>query len=288
MSMTPQEKKRLSYERDRRNTYGENDKSSRKNIARGKRRAVRSARRSVSVALVDMRGNVDALGVVTVSSDPDRYNVVDGGPADTVGPRIAGRRPARFRKWRDEPLGDVVADQLGRRAGADPAGAGSADARIRRVEQRLGQRLRPDEQDIALWIGGLAMIDRQIRLHDGDRKRRWVDWRLAEVRRAERVGAFTPYDVALQDARFVARLRRDSLATAVADLLPEVDELVRECLTRIPVTKREARTAHPVDTHRIRDARRLLEAAGQLGPYVVDAELAAELWAWRRQLRRLR
>ncbi len=30
---TPQEKKELSYERDRRNTYGENDKASRKNPA---------------------------------------------------------------------------------------------------------------------------------------------------------------------------------------------------------------------------------------------------------------
>jgi hypothetical protein len=34
---SPQEKKRLSYSRDRRNWYGENDKSSRKNIARRKR-----------------------------------------------------------------------------------------------------------------------------------------------------------------------------------------------------------------------------------------------------------
>jgi hypothetical protein len=93
VAMTPQEKKRLSYERDRRNTYGENDKSSRKNIPRGKRLAVRAARRSVSVALVDVRGNVD------------------GGPADKVEPRIAGRRRARFRKWRDEPLGAAVASR---------------------------------------------------------------------------------------------------------------------------------------------------------------------------------
>lgn len=37
---------------------------------------------------------------------------------------------------------------------------------------------------------------------------------------AERAGAFTPYDVALQDARFVAGLHRDGIAAAVMDLLP--------------------------------------------------------------------
>src|SRR5690242_19968738 len=39
----PPAKKHLSYERDRRNTYGENDKSSRKNIPVGKRLAVRAS-----------------------------------------------------------------------------------------------------------------------------------------------------------------------------------------------------------------------------------------------------
>jgi hypothetical protein len=34
---SPQEKKALSYAKDRRNVYGENDKSSRKNIRRNKR-----------------------------------------------------------------------------------------------------------------------------------------------------------------------------------------------------------------------------------------------------------
>ncbi|WP_211056587.1 hypothetical protein [Pseudoalteromonas luteoviolacea] len=35
----PQEKKRKSYEKDCRNDYGENDKSSRKNIRKGKKRS---------------------------------------------------------------------------------------------------------------------------------------------------------------------------------------------------------------------------------------------------------
>ena len=282
--MTPQEKKRLSYERDGRNTYGENDKSSRKNIPRGKRLVNRAARRSASVALVDVRGNAAALGVIDMS---DGSGLVSSGPADRVEQLIAGRRRPRFRKWRDERLGDVVAYQIGRRGEVDPAGAAMAHARIQRVEHRLGRRVGPDETDVAPWIRTLAMIDRQIRLRDGDRMRDWVTRRLTEVRRAERAGAFTPYDVALQDARFVAGLHRDRIAAAVADLLPTADALVRECLARIPLSEREVRAARSVDAYRIRDAFRLVDAAGSLGAYVVDLALVTELGAWRR-LRRKR
>jgi hypothetical protein len=277
--VTPQEKKRLSYERDRRNTYGENDKSSRKNIPRHKRQVSRVARRSASVALVGLRGRVDTLGVVEASGD---LGVVDGGPVDRVEQRIAGRRPARFRKWPDEPLGDVVADQLSRRVEADPAGAAAADARIERVEHRLGHRRGACDTDVAAWIGHLAMIDRQIRLRDGDRMRYWVTRRLAVIRRAQRAGAFTPYDVALQDARFVAGLRRERITAAVADLLPAVDVLVHECLARIPLSQRAVRAARPDDAHRIRGTFRLLDAVRPLGADVVDPELATELRAWRR------
>jgi hypothetical protein len=129
VDVTPQEKKRLSYERDRRNTYGENDKSSRKNIPRGKRLASRAARRSASVALLDVRGRVDTLGVVEGYGDPD---VVDGAPADRAEQRIAGRRPPRFRKWPDTarrcrrpPTRPPCRGGPGRRNGrrqADPAG----------------------------------------------------------------------------------------------------------------------------------------------------------------------
>ena len=48
---TPPEKKRLSLVRDRRNTYGENDKSSRKNIRRGKQRGQMQLRRAVAQQL---------------------------------------------------------------------------------------------------------------------------------------------------------------------------------------------------------------------------------------------
>ena len=55
---SPAEKKRLSYSRDRRNYYGENDKSSRKNIARHKRHRNRAGRRRVHQQLEAVAGPV--------------------------------------------------------------------------------------------------------------------------------------------------------------------------------------------------------------------------------------
>ncbi|MDX8352356.1 hypothetical protein [Cognatiyoonia sp. IB215182] len=49
--LTPQEKKAFSYAKDRRNCYGENDKSSRKNIPLSKAKAVRAVRRADKVKL---------------------------------------------------------------------------------------------------------------------------------------------------------------------------------------------------------------------------------------------
>jgi len=55
----PQEKKHLSYSRDRRNSGGENDKSSRRSIARGKRLQHRASRRRESTLLTAALGSVD-------------------------------------------------------------------------------------------------------------------------------------------------------------------------------------------------------------------------------------
>lgn len=88
---TPQEKKRASLDRDRRNTYGENDKASRKNIPRAKARVQRANRRAVSTALHE------TVGV----PDTERDSAVDDA--------IAGRRPAVWRKDPDLPLRDWLA-----------------------------------------------------------------------------------------------------------------------------------------------------------------------------------
>lgn len=87
---SPQEKKALSYAKDRRNVYGENDKSSRKNLPRKRARVHRANRHSAHQVLLEATGAVDA----------DRSEAVEQ--------RLQGRRPRRFRKWPDLPLGEYL------------------------------------------------------------------------------------------------------------------------------------------------------------------------------------
>ncbi|WP_282783431.1 MULTISPECIES: hypothetical protein [unclassified Nocardia] len=101
MRRSPQEKKALSYAKDRRNDYGENDKSSRKNIPRNKRvpnRADRHRERQVMAS---------ALGPVSVDA------------AERAEVELRGKRSKwlnmRWRKHRDAPLGEVVMRTLARR-----------------------------------------------------------------------------------------------------------------------------------------------------------------------------
>jgi hypothetical protein len=87
---SPQEKKALSYARDCRNVYGENDKSSRTIIRRNKRFPHRANRRH----------DGQALTVCLGAPAPD----VD----EAAEVRIRGWRRASWRKWPDLPLGLVL------------------------------------------------------------------------------------------------------------------------------------------------------------------------------------
>lgn len=100
---SPQQKKRLSYERDRRNTYGENQKSSRKNIARSKQRSHQDERRSMRQALVAAQG-----------SPADDF--VDEAQSQAISKGRMKKLQA-FRKSPDRPLGEVVERRLQRRNG---------------------------------------------------------------------------------------------------------------------------------------------------------------------------
>ncbi|MFF3015667.1 hypothetical protein [Streptomyces sp. NPDC057939] len=116
---TPQEKKRLSYLKDHRNSYGENDKSSRKSIRRNKRSPNSANRRHAQTALTTLVGSPDGVR------------------ADAVEQRMNGRRPKRWRKFPDAPLGAVVDDALQHRAKAGTAEARSAAARLRSLRSRF-------------------------------------------------------------------------------------------------------------------------------------------------------
>jgi len=87
---TPQQKKRRSYEHDRRNTYGENQKSSRKNIPRSKQRSHQDERRSVRQVLVVAQG-----GILEEAADEAQSQALRKG-------RI--KKLKAFRKSPDRPL----------------------------------------------------------------------------------------------------------------------------------------------------------------------------------------
>ena len=99
---TPQDKKQQSYELDRRNMYGENQKSSRKNIPRSKQLSHQDERRSVRQVLLSAQG-----GVTSEVADEAQSQVL-----------IKGRmkKLRGFRKSPDSPLGEVVKRRLRKRA----------------------------------------------------------------------------------------------------------------------------------------------------------------------------
>jgi hypothetical protein len=92
---SPGEKKRLSLEHDRRNRYGENSKSSRKSIQRGKQRRHMDERRTVGEVLGRLKGAVQE----DVATEAELL----------VKTRITDSRRRGFKKQPDTPLGVVLA-----------------------------------------------------------------------------------------------------------------------------------------------------------------------------------
>ncbi|MEV6773834.1 hypothetical protein AB0N05_34885 [Nocardia sp. NPDC051030] len=92
---SPQEKKQLSYAKDGRNIYGENDKASRKNLPRKRARVHRANRHKAHEDLLNAIGPVDSE------------------MSDTAEQRLRGRRPKAFRKMPDMPLGRYLIRKSG-------------------------------------------------------------------------------------------------------------------------------------------------------------------------------
>jgi len=97
---SPPEKKADSYKKDRRNAYGENSKSSRKNIPRAKARDHREARRVGRQGLVAAKGPIDDDAI------------------DKAQTKATTKRHPTFKKQPDKPLGEVVEMKKGRRTTA--------------------------------------------------------------------------------------------------------------------------------------------------------------------------
>jgi hypothetical protein len=117
---SPQEKKRLSYSKDRRNWYGENDKGSRGSIARHKRFQHHVERQ---------RERYLAAAVGPVDSDA-------GAAAEERLGRALAQRGDRWRKVPDVQLGRYVEDRLARRAATGISSAGTEKVRIQKVRRR--------------------------------------------------------------------------------------------------------------------------------------------------------
>jgi hypothetical protein len=98
---SPLAKKELSLKRDRRNAVGENSKSSRKNIARGKQISHQRERHAVSQDLA------------SIGSAPDEDSLLAAeSAAKTTELRLKTRR---FKKIPDVPLGQVLEEKLAAR-----------------------------------------------------------------------------------------------------------------------------------------------------------------------------
>lgn len=119
---SPQEKKALSYAKDRRNLYGENDKSSRKNIRRNKRIPHRADRHRYHQGLAAAAG-----------SSPD--NELIERATERLNTEKSKRVTMCWHKHPDRPLAEALDYRLNRRTllGINtPAATESRLARIRR------------------------------------------------------------------------------------------------------------------------------------------------------------
>lgn len=92
---SPQEKKALSYARDRRNVYGENDKASRKAIPARKAGENRKSRRKAAQEVN-----------IAVASDEAKLDVMESSLRQDL-ERVGG-----WKKAPDEPLGDFLKRQM--------------------------------------------------------------------------------------------------------------------------------------------------------------------------------
>lgn len=120
----PQQKKALSYARDRRNDWGENDKSSRRNIRRNKRAPNRADRHRERQVLAG------AAGAVIPPEVAERAEI-----------KLYAKRTMwltkKWRKWRDAPLAEVVEAKLRRRARTGMQDPADVEARIERLRRHL-------------------------------------------------------------------------------------------------------------------------------------------------------
>lgn len=120
---SPQRKKALSYAKDRRDDFGENDKSSRKSIRRNKRAPNRADRHREHQVL----GIAAGVGIVD--------EVVEQAETKLLAKKSMWLTK-RWRKYRDAPLADIIENRLRRRVRLGMDDPAMAEARIERIRRR--------------------------------------------------------------------------------------------------------------------------------------------------------
>jgi hypothetical protein len=101
---TPQEKKQLSYEKDRRNCYGESPHGARKSIPKRKRLRNRANRKYQE----------QQLAITSLKLDDDLAEQIDS--------RLYQKAPKVWSKVADAPLKKVIGHKLQRRLGLEKQG----------------------------------------------------------------------------------------------------------------------------------------------------------------------
>jgi hypothetical protein len=121
---SPQQKKRESYLKDRRNAYGENSKSSRKNVPRKKRAAARVNRHAVNSVMTGVAGPLDEDAAEEMES------------------RVRSQPEGGAAKSPDRPLGQHLIGRLRRRVRLKMHGGEVATTKIKKVRAttRRGNR----------------------------------------------------------------------------------------------------------------------------------------------------
>lgn len=128
---TPQEKKTLSYAKDCRNTYGENDKSARKTIPLRKAKVNRGYRRKINQTLQEIANNIDLEKAELAESEARNI------------------KREYWKKCSDEPLGKVVEGKLERRE--NHAGNGkTARKKVREFIANL--KIEVEQETDGRWI----------------------------------------------------------------------------------------------------------------------------------------
>ena len=120
MLRTPQEKKRLSYTKDRRNVYRANDKASRKSLPAKKKRASRSYRRRANAPLLHTSTELDS-DIVIEQRLGSGYRYVVGS------------------KMPDKPLGEVLIRKLKNRANRGMNQTEATQAKLKQIRRKAGK-----------------------------------------------------------------------------------------------------------------------------------------------------